>query len=198
MRKVNVLEFVSLDGVIQAPGGPGEDTSNCFAYGGWISPHSDSVSGTAIKKQMNTPSDLLLGRKTFDIWARFWPQHGDFWPGVNTATKYVASNTVTSHEWQPSVFLSGDLAQKISEIKRQEGPDLHVYGSANLVQTLLKHDLVDAFWLKIFPITLGSGKRLFADGTIPAAFKVTESTVTSKGVVIINYERAGTFPTGSV
>jgi len=191
MRKVNVLEFVSLDGVIQAPGGPEEDTSGGFAYGGWVAPHSDAVSGAAIRKQMNTPCDLLLGRKTFDIWSRFWSQHNDFWPGVNTATKYVASTTLTTHEWKPSVFLSGDIAEKIVKIKQQDGPDLHVYGSANLVQTLLKHDLVDAFWLKIFPITLGGGKRLFADGTIPAAFKVTESTVTSKGVIIMNYERAG-------
>jgi dihydrofolate reductase len=171
MRKVNVLEFISLDGVVQAPGGPEEDTSDGFAYGGWISPHSDDVSGTAIRKQMNMPFDLLIGRKTFDNFASFWPKHNDFWPAVNTATKYVASNTMTSHEWQPSVFLNGDIAEKISKIKQQEGPDLHVYGSANLVQTLLKHDLVDAFWLKIFPITLGSGKRLFADGTIPAAFQ---------------------------
>jgi dihydrofolate reductase len=158
MRKVNVLEFVSLDGVIQAPGGPEEDTSSGFAYGGWISPHSDSVVSTAIKKQMNLPFDLLLGRRTFDIWARFWPQHGDMWPAVNTATKYVASNTMTSHEWQPSVFLNGDIPDKITKIKQQEGPDLQVYGSANLVQTLMKHDLVDAFWLKIFPITLGGGR----------------------------------------
>ena len=185
MRKINVLEFVSLDGVIQAPGGPEEDTSGGFAYGGWTSPHSDAVSGAAIKKQMNLPFDLLLGRKTFDIWARFWPQ-------------YVASNTMTSHEWQPTVFLNGDIAEKINKIKQQEGPDLHVYGSANLLQTLMKHDLVDAFWLKIFPTTLGAGKRLFADGTIPAAFKVTESTVTSKGVIIVNYERAGAVPTGSL
>jgi dihydrofolate reductase len=133
-----------------------------------------------IKKQMNTPYDLLLGRRTFDNFASFWPQHRDFWPGVNTATKYVASNTLTSHEWQPSVFLSGDIAEKIAKIRQQDGPDLHVFGSANLVQTLLKHDLVDAFWLKIFPITLGAGKKLFADGTIPAAFKVTGSAVTSK------------------
>src|SRR5499426_4132259 len=181
MRKLNVLEFVSLDGVIQAPGGPEEDTSGGFAYGGWISPHSDPVLSTAIRKQMNMPFDLLIGRRTFDIWAKFWPQHSDIWPGVKTATKYVASNTMTSHEWQPSVFLSGDIAEKITKIKQQEGPDLHVYGSANPVQTLLKHDLVDAFWLKIFPITLAGGKRLFADGTTPAAFKVTESTVTSKG-----------------
>jgi dihydrofolate reductase len=198
MRKINVLEFVSLDGVIQAPGGPKDDTSGGFAYGGWTTPHRDAVSGAAMKKQMNVPSDLLLGRKTFENFAQFWPQHYDIWPGVNTATKYVASNTVTSSEWKPSVFLSGDIAEKIAEIKQQEGPDLHVYGSANLVQTLLKHDLVDALWLKIFPITLGSGKRLFADGAIPAAFKVTESTVTSKGVIIINYERAGAVPTGSM
>lgn len=198
MRKIIVLEFISLDGVIQGPGGPEEDTSGGFAYGGWTSPHSDSVSLAAIKKQMNMPCDLLLGRKTFDIWARFWPQHGDFWPGVNTATKYVASNTMTSHEWQPSVFLNGNIAEKITKIKQQEGPDLHVYGSANLIQTLLKHDLIDALWLKIFPVTLGSGKRLFADGTIPAAFKMTESAVTSKGVIIINYERAGAVATGHV
>lgn len=198
MRKLNVLEFISLDGVIQAPGGPKEDTSGGFAYGGWTTPHRDSVSGAAMKKQMNLPFDLLLGRKTFDNFASFWPQHYDIWPGAKTATKYVASNTLTSHEWQPSVFLSGDIAQKITKIKQQEGPDLHVYGSANLVQTLLKHDLVDALWLKIFPVTLGSGKRLFALGTIPAAFKVTESTVTPKGVIIINYERAGAVPTASM
>ena len=198
MRKLTVLEFVSLDGVIQAPGGPEEDTSGGFAYGGWIGPHSDPASSAAIRKQMDMPCDFLLGRRTFDLWAQFWPQHNDIWPAVNRATKYVASNTMTSHQWQPSVFLNGDIVKKITEIKQQEGPDLHVYGSANLVQTLIKHDLVDAFWLKIFPITLGSGKRLFADGTIPAAFKVTESTVTSKGVIIVNYERAGAVPTGSL
>jgi dihydrofolate reductase len=198
MRKLIVLEFLSLDGVMQAPGGPEEDRSGGFAYGGWTSPHSDSVSGAVIKKHMTLPFDLLLGRKTFEIWAPFWPQHTDFWPGVQTATKYVASNTITSHEWQPSVFLSGDIAAKIAKIKQEDGPDLHVYGSANLVQILLKHDLVDALWLKIFPITLGTGKRLFADGTIPAAFKVTESAVTPKGVILINYERAGSVQTESV
>jgi dihydrofolate reductase len=131
------------------------------------------------------------------VFAAYWPKHGDVWPLANAATKYVASNTITSHKWQPSVFLNGNIAEKIGKIKQQPGPDLHVYGSANLVQTLLKHDLVDALWLKIFPVTLGAGKKLFADGTIPAAFKVTESTVTSKGVVIINYERAGVVQTGS-
>jgi dihydrofolate reductase len=147
VRKVNVLEFVSLDGVIQAPGEPEEDTSG---PPWWISPYRDPVSSTVVKKQMNMPFDLLLGRKTFDLWAAFWPQHDDMWPAVNTATKYVASNTMTSHEWQPSVFLNGNIAEKITKIKQQEGPDLHVCGSANLVQTLLKHDLVDAFWLMNF------------------------------------------------
>jgi len=147
---------------------------------------------------MNMPFDLLVGRKTFEIWASYWPQHADAWPGVNAATKYVASNTMTSHEWQPSVFLGGDIAEKVINIKQQQGPDLHVYGSGNLVQTLIKHDLVDAFWLKIFPLTLGGGKRLFADGTIPAAFKVTESTVSSTGVIIVNYERAGAITISTV
>jgi len=198
MRKVNVLEFVSLDGVIQAPGGPKEDTSGGFEYGGWTVPHGDAAEGAAMMKQMKAPADVLLGRKTFEMFAAFWPQHNDIWPGVNTATKYVASNTITSHEWKPSVFLNGDIAKKITKIKQQEGPDLHVWGSANLLQTLLKQDLVDALWLKIFPVTLGAGKKLFANGTIPAAFKVTESTVTPKGVIIINYERAGAVPTGSL
>jgi dihydrofolate reductase len=197
MRRVVVLEHISLDGVIQAPGGPEEDTSGGFTYGGWIAPYSDGILGTALRRQMNMPFDLLLGRKTFEIWAPYWPHHGDVWPGVNPATKYVASNTITSHEWQPSVFLSGDIAAKITAIKQQQGPDLHVWGSSILIQTLLKHDLVDAFWLMIYPVTLGSGKRLFADGTIPAAFKVTEGIVSSKGVIVANYERAGAITTGS-
>jgi dihydrofolate reductase len=197
MRKIIVLEHISIDGVIQAPGGPDEDTSGGFAYGGWISPYSDEILGTALRKQMNSPFDLLLGRKTFDIWAQYWPQHADVWPGVNTATKYVASNILTSHEWQPSVFLNGDIAEKVSQIKGQQGPDLHVWGSGNLLQTLIKHDLVDVFWLMVYPITLGSGKRLFADGTIPAAFKVTESIVGSNGVIVVNYERAGAITTES-
>ena len=190
MRKVIVLEHISLDGVIQAPGGPEEDTSGGFAYCGWIAPYSDAILGTLLRRQMNMPFDLLLGRKTFEIWAPYWPQHADAWPGVNRATKYVASNTINSSEWQPSVFLSGDIAQNVAKIKQQQGPDLHVWGSGNLIQTLLKHDLVDVFWLMIYPRTLGAGKRLFADGTIPAAFKVTESIVTPKGVIIVNYERA--------
>ena len=197
MRKIIVLEHISLDGVIQAPGGPDEDTSDGFAYGGWIASYSDENLGTLLRRQMNLPFDLLLGRKTFEIWATYWPQHADAWPGVNTATKYIASNTMSSHEWQPSVFLNGDIAQKVAKIKQQQGLDLHVWGSGNLLQTLMKHDLVDAFWLMIYPITLGSGKRLFADGTIPAAFKVTESKIGSNSVIVVNYERAGAITTGS-
>jgi dihydrofolate reductase len=198
MRKVVVLEHISLDGVIQAPGGPKEDTSGGFSHGGWIAPYSDDVLGTALRKQMNLPFDLLLGRKTFEIWEPYWPHHVDAWPGVNTATKYVASNSMTSSEWQPSVFLSGDITEKVSKIKQQEGPDLHVWGSSNLLQTLLEQDLVDAFWLMIYPVTLGDGKRLFAEGTIPAAFKVTESIVCPSGVIVVNYERAGSVTTGSL
>jgi dihydrofolate reductase len=198
MRKVIVLEHISLDGVIQAPGGPEEDTSGGFPYGGWISPYSDEILGTALRKQMNSPFDLLIGRTTFEIWEPYWPKHADIWPGVNTATKYVASNTRTSSEWQPSVFLNGDIAEKIAKIKQQPGPDLHVWGSGNLLQTLIQHDLVDTFWLMIYPVTLGSGKRLFASGAIPAAYKVTEGIVTPSGVIVVNYERAGAITTGSL
>src|SRR6185369_10133414 len=181
MRKIIALEHISLDGVIQAPGGPDEDTSDGFAYGGWAAPYDDEILGAVLSKQMNMPFDLLLGRKTFDIWAAFWPQHADVWPGVITATKYVASNTMTTSDWQPSVFLNGDVADKVAQLKQEPGPDLNVWGSGNLLQTLMKHDLVDAFSLMIYPVTVGSGKRLFADGTIPAAFKVAESTVGSSG-----------------
>jgi dihydrofolate reductase len=195
MRKIIVLEHISLDGVIQAPGGPDEDTSGGFAHGGWIAPYSDADLGTALRRQMNSQFDLLLGRTTFEIWEPYWPQHADIWPGVNTATKYVASNTRTSSQWQPSVFLNGDIAEKVTKIKQEQGSDLHVWGSGHLIQTLIQHDLVDVFWLMIYPITLGVGKRLFAEGTIPAAFKVTESEATSKGVIVVNYERASAITT---
>lgn len=198
MRKIIVLEHVSLDGVIQAPGERDEDISGGFAYGGWSAPYANEIVGTLLRRQMNMPFDLLLGRKTYEIWAPYWPQHADVWPRANKATKYVVSNTMTSGVWQPSVFLSGDIAGKITQIKQQQGPDLHVWGSGDLIQTLIKHDLVDVFWLMIYPITLGSGKRLFADGTTPAAFKVTESKVAPNGVIVVNYERAGAITTGSL
>ena len=198
MRKIVVLEHISLDGVIQAPGGPDEDRSGGFAYGGWIAPYSDPILGTALRKQMNLPFDLLLGRKTFEIWEPYWPHHGDVWPGANRATKYVVSNSRTSGDWQPSVFLSGDVAEKVAKIKQQPGPDLHVWGSGNLLQTLIKHDLVDTFWLMIYPVPLGAGKRLFADGTLAASFKVTESIACPSGVIVVNYERSGAIATGSL
>lgn len=195
MRKLIVLEHISLDGVIQAPGGPEEDTSGGFTHGGWISSYSDEVLGKALREQMNKSFDLLLGRKTFEIWEPYWPQHGDVWPNVNLATKYVASNTRTASDWKSSVFLSGDVAGEVGKLKQQDGSDLHVWGSGNLLQTLIKHDLVDMFWLMIYPITLGSGKRLFAEGTIPATFKVTESVVGASGVIVVSYERAGAITT---
>lgn len=198
MRKVVVLEHLSLDGVIQAPGGPDEDRSGGFAYGGWIAPVSDAILGTALRRQMNLPFDLLLGRKTYEIWAPYWPDHGDAWPGVNAATKYVASRTLTSGAWQPCVLLNGDIAEKVAQIKQQPGPDLHVWGSGDLLQTLMQHDLVDTFWLMIYPLTLGVGKRLFAGGALPLAFQVTESIVTPSGVLVVNYERAGALTTGSL
>ena len=197
MRKIMVLEFMTLDGVIQAGGGPEEDTSGGFKFGGWQAPFDDDALDATMKKQMTMPFDLLLGRTTFDIWEPYWPKHTDIWPGAATATKYVASNTRTSTDWQPTVFLSGDIVGKIKKLKQEDGPDLFVYGSANLVQTLLKHDLVDELWLKIYPLTLGTGKRLFTDGTIPAAFKVTEGQVSSNGIIIVNYARAGEVKTGS-
>lgn len=190
MRKVIVLEHITLDGVIQAPGGPNEDTGGGFTYGGWIEPYADAMLGTLLRRQMSLPFDLLLGRKTYDIWAPYWPRHGDVWPSVNAATKYVASNSLTSGDWQPTVVLRGDVATHVAHIKQQPGPDLHVWGSSHLLQTLMAHDLVDVFWLMIYPLTLGAGKRLFGDGAIPLTFQVTESVVTPKGVIVVNYNRS--------
>lgn len=191
MRKVQVLEHLSLDGVLQAPGGPDEDPSGGFTHGGWIAPYASADLGELLRKQMNASFDLLLGRKTFEIWEPYWPLHGDAWPRANAATKYVASTTRTHGEWQPSVFLGGPMASAIAALKQTPGPDLHVWGSGQLVQSLLKHDLVDVLWLMIYPLTLGAGKRLFAEGAIPAAFRVTDSRVTAKGVIVVTYERAG-------
>ena len=194
MRRLVVIEFMSLDGVIQSPGRPDEDESGGFTQGGWIRPFSDPVLSATVKRQMELPFDLLLGRVTFEIWTGYWPLHKEAWPAVETATKYVVSDTMTRHEWEPSVFLGGDVAGKIAELKRQPGPDLHVYGSATLVQTLLVHGLVDALRLKIYPVSLGCGKRLFADGTAPASFKLTGSEVTPSGVIMVEYERSGGCP----
>ncbi len=195
MRKIIVLSFITLDGVMQAPGGPDEDTSGGFKYGGWVTPYFDEASGKVMEKQMK-PADLLLGRKTFEIFASYWPKHAGSWPGINDATKYCVSRTLKKSDWENSVFLES-LAE-INKLKSQTGSDIQVHGSGNLIQTLLKHDLVDELWLKTFPITLGAGKRLFGDGTIPAAFTLTESSVTPSGVIIANYKRAGKVRTGTV
>ena len=197
MRKVIVLTFVSLDGVMQAPGGPEEDTSGGFKYGGWTVPYSDEVTGRIMEEQMSKPFDLLLGRKTYDIFASYWPEHADEWPGVNKATKYVASRKPLEFTWDNSVQLESNVAEQIRKLKKQDEPDLQVYGSSDLVQTLLKHDLADELWLKTFPVTLGKGKRLWGEGTIPAAFKLTESTVSPSGVIIANYKRDSEVKTGS-
>ena len=197
MRKIIVVSFVTLDGVMQAPGGPEEDSSGGFKYGGWTVPYFDEASGKVMGEQMSKPFELLLGRKTFEIFASYWPQHSENWPGINEATKYVASKTLTEHKWQNTVFLNGAVHQEIRKLKQKDGPDLKVWGSGNLIQTLLKHDLVDEFWLKIFPITLCKGKRLFAEGTIPAAFRLSANSVTPSGVIVANYKRAGEVKTGS-
>jgi dihydrofolate reductase len=198
MRKLIVFEHITLDGVIQSPGAPDEDRADGFALGGWAAPYADPALEESLVSRMKGPFDLLLGRKTFDIWAGYWPHHGDVWPGANRATKYVASTTLTSSDWGPSVFLNGHVPEKVARIKQDAGPDLHLWGSGCFVQTLLKHDLIDTLCLMIYPVTLGSGKRLFEEGTIPAAFGVTESRVGSSGVIFMNYERAGRVVTGTI
>ncbi len=197
MRKVVVLSFMTLDGVIQAPGGPEEDTSGGFKYGGWVFTFFDEFVGTVMGEQMSNNADLLLGRKTFEIFASYWPDHENEWPGINQVTKYVASNTLSTHSWSNTVFLKDNIEDQIKKLKQQNGPDIQVHGSSNFIQTLLKYDLVDEFWLKIFPITLGNGKRLFENGTIPANFSLLEYKVSPKGVFIANYKRDGELKTGS-
>lgn len=195
MRKIVVIEMITLDGVMQAPGGPEEDTSDSFKYGGWTAPYGDEIGGKIVAQQMK-PAEYLLGRKTFEIWAAFWPKHADFWPGINDGTKYVMSNTMEKSDWEKTVFIKS-LAD-IEKIKNSEGSDIQVWGSSKLVQLLLKNDLVDELWLKIFPVTLGTGKKLFDNGTIPTAFTLTENTITTTGVIIANYKRAGKVKTGTV
>ena len=186
---------MTLDGVMQAPGGPEEDTSGGFKYGGWSAPYTDEVSGKVMQKQMEA-TDILLGRKTFDIFAAFWPEHAAQWSGINEVTKYVLSNTMDKSAWQNSVFLKN--VDDIKKLKNSDGGDIKVWGSSKLVQLLLKHDLVDELLLKIYPVILGKGKKLFDDGSFPAAFTLTDSVVTPKGVVFANYKRAGEVETGTM
>ena len=193
-RKIIVLSFITLDGVMQAPGGPEEDSSGGFDYGGWTAPFFDEAYGNAMENQLK-PADLLLGRKTFEIFASYWPERSDQWPGINDVTKYVMSHTIDTSDWQNSVFLKS--VDDIKKLKSSEGIDIQVHGSGELIQLLLKHDLVDELWIKIHPLTLGKGKKLFSNGAIPAAFTLFESMVTPSGVIMANYKRAGKVKTGT-
>ncbi len=203
MRKIIVLSFITLDGVMQAPGGPGEDTSGGFEYGGWTVPYfeEDDLLGQVMDEQTGHPFDLLLGRKTYDIFAGYWPHQDEsttpFARKFNKARKYVASRSPIKLDWNNSVLLQEYIVEEIKKLKAQDGPELQVYGSADFIQTLLKNDLVDELWLKIFTITLGTGKRLFTEGVIPATFELTNSKVSPSGVIIANIERAGEVETGS-
>ncbi len=198
MRKIIVQEFITLDGVMQAPGGPDEDTTSGFKYGGWTAPYfneADAMAGDFMKRWMES-TDILLGRKTFDIFAAYWPTHADMWSGINDVTKYCVTTTLEKSDWNNSVFLRN--VEDIKKIKAGTGSPIKVHGSGNLAQTLFKNDLVDELCLMIFPITLGSGKRLFGEGTIPAAFTLTDSLITKNGVIFAYYKRAGEVKTGTV
>ena len=195
MRKITVLSFISLDGVMQGPGSPEEDPSNGFTLGGWVASYDDQDAESIMQKQLER-ADLLLGRKTFEIWEHYWPSHAEYWPGINEVTKYVLSNTANSTDWSNVVFLKDIDA--IKEVKNSEGADLKIWGSSELVQLLFEHDLVDELWLNIHPVVLGKGKRLFNDAAVPAAFEVVESKLTSTGVFMVNYRKAGEVKTGKV
>ena len=202
-RKIIVQEFITLDGIMQAPGGPEEDTSSSFKFGGWTAPYfaeADEAAGDFMKRWMES-TDILLGRKTFALFAEYWPKHADMWPGIIDVTKYVVSDTMSQAEvnksgWKNSVLLKS--VEDIKKLKNSEGSAIKVHGSGNLAQTLFKYDLVDELCLMTFPITLGAGKRLFGEGIIPAAFKMTDSLVTSNGVIFAYYKRAGEVETGTV
>lgn len=199
MRKLIVLSFISLDGVMQAPGGKGEDPSGGFDKEGWTVPFFDDALSAEMGKQMGQPFDLLLGRKTYEIFAGYWPkqQEGDIGAGINKAVKYVVGTTEIDTSWEQTVQIKDDVSAEIRKLKATDGPMLQVHGSGNLIQTLLAEDLIDELWLKTYPVTLGKGKRLFGEGTIPAAFKLIESKTSPSGVVIASYERAGEVETGS-
>ena len=199
MRKLTVNTFLTLDGVMQAPGGPEEDTEGGFEFGGWSVNYWDDKMGQVMDEVMGKPFDLLLGRKTYEIFAAYWPNASDDLGAkpLNDATKFVASRTLRSLDWGPSVLIEGDVAESVATLKKEEGPELQVHGSGDLIQTLLRHELVDEFRLWTFPVVVGSGKRLFSDGTIPAGLKLVDSTVSSTGVMIGTYVPAGELVTGT-
>jgi dihydrofolate reductase len=199
MRRLIVNTFLTLDGVMQAPGGPGEDDSGGFAYGGWSVNYWDEKMGQVMNDAMSTGFDLVLGRKTYDIFAAYWPHASDDAGArpLNDATKYVASRSRPTLEWSKSVLIEGDAAEGIAALKKGDGPELQVHGSGNLIQTLMSHNLVDQYRLWVFPLVIGSGKRLFSEGTIPSGLKLVDSKVATTGVVIGTYEPAGEIVTGS-
>jgi dihydrofolate reductase len=199
MRRLIVNTFLTLDGVMQAPGGPGEDEDGGFGYGGWSVNYWDDQMDQVMGQAMSTPFDLVLGRKTYDIFAAYWPTAPEEAGGkpLNDATKYVASRGRPTLEWAKSVLIEGDAADGIAALKKEDGPELQVHGSGNLIQTLLRHNLVDEYRLWVFPVVIGTGKRLFADGTVPAGLRLLDSTVSTTGVVIGTYEPAGEIVTGS-
>ena len=198
MRRLIVNTFLTLDGVMQAPGGPEEDTDGGFRYGGWSVPYWDDRMGELMGAWMTPPFDIVLGRRTYEIFAGFWPHSED--PGakeLNEARKYVASRTLESVDWQSSELLGHDVPAAVAALKEEDGPVLQVHGSANLLQTLIGRDLIDEFQIFTFPVVIGAGKRLFGDGTIPAAFELAQSETSTTGVVISTYRRAGDVQTGS-
>lgn len=195
MRKITVITMISLDGVMQAPGGPQEDTSGGFKYGGWTASYGDEIFNKVMEEELK-PADYLLGRRTFEIFESYWPHHADFWPGINEGTKYVMSQSRGKSDWKNTTFLKS--VADIKKLKNSDGTDIQVWGSSELIHLLLQHDLVDELRLKIYPVVLGEGKKLFEKGAVPAAFTLTESQVTTKGVIIANYKRAGEVITGSV
>jgi dihydrofolate reductase len=193
--------MITLDGVIQSPGGPKEDVSGSFKYGGWVAPYGDEQYNKVVQQELKSRSDYLLGRKTYSIWAAYWPQHGDFWPVINEGSKYVFSKNLQKSDtmvtgWKNSVVIKS--VADIKKLKHSKGPNLQVWGSSKLVQLLLKNDLVDELRLKIHPLTLGKGKKLFEQAIIPAAFTLVSSVVTKKGVIIAHYKRAGGVVTGEL
>jgi dihydrofolate reductase len=199
MRQLVVSTFLTLDGVMQAPGGPGEDDSGGFAHGGWTVPFFDEQVGAFMEELMTPPFDLVLGRRTYDIFAAYWP-HASEEEGagpLNDATKYVASRSRPTLSWDRSALIEGDVAEGVAALKEQDGPQLQVHGSQNLLQTLIRAGLVDRYRLLVFPVVLGSGKRLFADGAIPSSLRLVSSTVSGTGVVMGTYEPAGELVTGS-
>ena len=199
MRKLAVNSFITLDGIMQAPGGPDEDPKGGFIYGGWSVNYWDDIMGKVMDDFMSKPFDLLLGRKTYEIFASYWPyaKNNPTADVLNNIKKYVASGTLTKVDWNNSTLIKGDIVQGIKKLKSEDGPEIQVHGSSNLIQTLLKNKLIDLYRIWIFPVTVGKGKRLFDEGTVPASFTLIDTKIATSGVIIADYEPGGELKTGS-